>query len=247
MKNVEKKRELDFWEYWRIIVKRKWVIITFASALIFFTGLFSFLATPKYEATTTLLIDEETSKILSIEETFGYQPQIFRDLRFFNTQLRLLKSKSLAERVARRMNLLSQKEFIPDEKKNLINSFKELISFKWIKASNKSREKESNPFILSNPYSVIVETVQENIDVKPIRDTKLVEVSFTAVSPILATEIVNTLAEEFINFSVEKRYETTQQASDFLSEQIANLREDWTGKGTVLFKRYRKHCCQQTS
>ena len=230
MKNVEKKRELNLWEYWSVITKRKWVIITFTSALIFFTGIFSFLATPKYQATTTLLIEEESSKILSIEETFSYQPQIFRDLRFFNTQLKLLKSKSLAERVARKMNLLSQKEFASDENKRLISSIKELISFKWIRAENKSEEKKSDSIVLSNPYSGVVETVQKNINVKPIRDTKLVEVSFVSSSPILSTEIVNTLAEEFINFSIEKRYETTQQASDFLSEQIANLREDLAAK-----------------
>jgi len=232
MKNIEKRKELDLSAYWRIIISRKWVIITFTFALIFFTGLFSFLATPKYEATTVLLIEEETSKILSIEETFGYQPQVFRDLRFFNTQLKLLKSKSLAERVARKMNLLSRVEFGAGEKlkKGLFASIKELISFKWIAPKKNSYNRESNALIPSNPYSGIVKTILEDIKVKPIRETKLVEVSFTSSSPILATEIVNTLAEEFIDFSVEKRYETTQQASDFLSEQIANLREELAAK-----------------
>lgn len=225
MKNLEKRKSVDLWEYWRVITKRKWVLIAFASSLFLFTLISSFLATPKYQATTTLLIEEETSKLLSIEETFSYQPQIFRDLRFFNTQLRLIKSESLAERVAIRMNLLSQEEFASEENKSLISSIKEFVSFRWIRAKNKSDENGSNPVILSNPYSEIVKEVQGNIGVKPVRDTKLVEVSFVFSSPILAAEIVNTLAEEFINFSVEKRYETTQQASDFLSEQIANLRE----------------------
>ena len=231
MTNLEKRKSLDLWEYWRVITKRKWVIITFASALVFFTGVFSFLATPKYKATTTLLIEDEASKILSIEETFSYQPQVFRDLRFFNTQLKLLKSKSLAERVARKVNLLSQEEFSTDKKKKSFSaSIKEFISFKWIKKRNESNEKRDNPIILSNPYSKVVKSVLANLEVKPIHDTKLVDVSFSSSSPILATEITNTLAEEFISFSVEKRYETTQQASDFLSEQIASLREDLAAK-----------------
>jgi len=232
MTNLEKRKSLDFWEYWRVIAKRKWVIITFASTLVFFTGIFSFLATPKYKAATTLLIEEETSKILSIEETFGYQPQIFRDLRFFNTQLKLLTSKSLAERVARKMNLLSREEFGAGEssRKGLFASLKELISFKWIKTKNNSNNREFNNLVPSNPYSDVTKKILVNIEVEPVRDTKLVEVSFTSSSPILATEIVNTLAEEFISFSIEKRYETTQQASDFLSEQIANLREDLAAK-----------------
>jgi succinoglycan biosynthesis transport protein ExoP len=238
MNYAEKKREVDFIEYWSVIVKRKWVIITFAGTLIFFTGVFSFFATPKYKSKATLLIEEETSGILSIDETFGYQPRVFKDLRFFNTQLKLLESESLAERVARKMNLLSRSEFGAGKnpKKGLIASAKDLISFKWITPKNKSKGKKSRYMVPSDPYSEIVKEVQNSIKVNPIRDTKLVEVSFTSPSPILATEVVNALSEEFIDFSIEKRYKTTQQASDFLDEQIANLRDDLATKERELQK-----------
>jgi len=228
LNNLDKRKEFDLWEYWRVIVKRKWVIVTFSGALFFFTGIFSFLATPKYKSTTTLLIEEETSKILSIEETFGNRPQFFRDLRFFNTQLELLKSESLAERVAKKMNLLSRPEFGAGKnpKNGLIASAKDLIFFKRIKPKKKSQSNKSKYSIPSNPYSVVTMAVRNGIEIEPVRDTKLVKVSFTSPSPLLGAEIVNTLAEEFIDFSIEKRFETTQKASDFLSEQIANLRED---------------------
>ena len=72
MNNMEKKREVDLIEYWRVIVKRKWVIMTFAGTLIFFVGVFSFLATPTYKSAATLLIEEEASRILSIDDIFGY-------------------------------------------------------------------------------------------------------------------------------------------------------------------------------
>jgi len=175
-----------------------------------------------------LLIEEETSKILSLDESFGYQSPVFRSLRFFNTQLELLKSKSLAERVSTKMNLLSRPEFSGGEKSNngFVASAKDFISFKWIAPKKNSKEKKSKDLIPSKPYSEVTRAVQNNIEVKPIRDTKLIGVSFTSSSPILAAEIVNTLAEEFIDFSIEKRYEATQEASDFLSEQIAYLRED---------------------
>ncbi|MFX0202991.1 MAG: Wzz/FepE/Etk N-terminal domain-containing protein, partial [Candidatus Hodarchaeota archaeon] len=124
MNYKEERKELDLMEYWKIILKRKWVIVIFAGTLIFFTGVFSFLAAPKYKSTTTLLIEEETSRIFNIEDTFGYQPGIYRDMRFYNTQLRLLESKSLAERVARKMNLLSRPEYSDgkDQKRGLVAS-----------------------------------------------------------------------------------------------------------------------------
>lgn len=232
MSYEEKRREIDLMEYWRVIVKRKWVIVTFAGILVFITGVFSFLAVPLYKSTVTLLMEEESSKILSIDETFGYQPSVGRDLRFYNTQIRLLKSKSLAERVARKMNLLSRPEFGAGRKskKSMVALAKDILTFKWIKSKKKSKDEKLNSLFSSSPYSSIARSVQSNIEVESIRDTKLVEVSFTSPSPILAAETVNTLAKEFINFSIEKRYATTQQASDFLSEQIANLREELATK-----------------
>ena len=241
MNYEQKKKEFDLWEYWRVIVKRKWVIMSFAGTLIFFVGISSFLATPKYKSTATLLIEEETSKILSLDQTFGYRSPVFRDLRFFNTQLELLKSKSLVERIATKMNLLSRPEFGEGKKsKNgFVASAKDLISFKWIKSKKKSKNNKSKYLLPSNPYSEVVKEVRKGVEIKPIRDTKLVEVSFTSTSPILAANIVNALAEEFRDFSIEKRYETTQQASNFLSEQIANLRKDLTEKEREL-QRYGK-------
>lgn len=222
-------REIDLMKYWRMIAKRKFVVITFSGAIIFFTAIFSFLAIPQYKSTATLLIEEETSKILSIEETFGYQSPVIRDLRFFNTQLKLLKSKSLSERVARKMKLLSRPEFGAGKKprKSPFATIKNIMTLKWIKLGRKKKVESLNN---SNPYSGIAGALQSNINVVQVPETKLVEVSYTSAYPVLAAEIVNTLVEEFIDFSTEKRYERTQQASDFLGNQIASLREELSKK-----------------
>jgi len=222
----ERAREVDLLEYWRVIVKRKWVVVTFCGAFILFVGIFSFLATPIYKAKTTLLIEEGSSRILSIEDEFGYQSRTV-DLRFYNTQLRLLKSKSLAERVSRKMNLLSRPEFGAGKKpkKSFFASLKGFISPK-----RKSEDEGLKSQIPLNPYFEVAAAIQEGIEVLPIRNTKLVEVSYRSPYPVLSADIVNSLVEEFMRFSVEKRYETTQQASDFLSEQIAELRENLAAK-----------------
>lgn len=229
MNNDDRKKEIDLMEYWGVIIKRKWVIVSFAGALIFFTAIFSFLATPKYKATSTLLIEEETSKILSMEDAFGYQSPVVRDLRFYNTQLKLLESKSLAERVATKLDLLSRPEFT-DKKKSVFTHIINIITFKWISSNKEPEDRTLEGRLTYNPYSDIAKMVRNHIKVKPIRETKLVEVSYTSSSPVLSAEVINTLAEEFINFSIEKRRELTQQASDFLNTQITALQEELAAK-----------------
>jgi uncharacterized protein involved in exopolysaccharide biosynthesis len=56
---------------------------------------------------------------------------------------------------------------------------------------------------------------------------------------VLATEIVNTYAKEYINFYIEKKYQTTQQASDFLGERIVSLREEISARQREL-QRYQQ-------
>jgi len=226
MINKRDSKEIDLIVYWHVIVKRKWVIFSFTGALVFFTALFTFLATPMYESSATIQIDEELSKVLSLEEAFGFQAQA-RDLRFFNTQLRLIKSKSLAQRVADKMNLLSRPEYAANKnnRKSLKRTVMHLVTLRWLRSKDKTEEENrSRPLRFSNPYSDIAHSIRKKIEVKPIRETKLVEVSYTSPSPVLAADLVNTLCGEFIDFSVEKRSEHTQEASDFLSEQIGILR-----------------------
>lgn len=229
MEYEKREKEFDLSEYWRVIVKRKTILFTFASTLILVVGIYTFTSSPMYKSTTKLLIEEEErSKILSIEDMFSYR-SLIKDTIFLNTQKVLLESDSLAERVARKMNLLSRPEFgaVEKTKKSLMGKIKDVVTFRWISSKN---EVENNAFALSDPYSKIAKKLQNNIDVSQIRDTKVMKLSYTSGDPVLAAEIANTIAEEFITFSIEKRYEITQQASDFLSVQIANLREDLASK-----------------
>lgn len=226
-----KKREIDLLDYWRVILKRKWVLIAFAGSLVLFTGIFSFMETPLYRSTTTVMIEDDTSRMFSIDDTFSSRTPVVRDMRFFNTQLRLLKSKSLAERVVQRMGLLTHPEFDPSQrKKSFQKRLKDLVTLKWLFSKKKSAENGPEQNRIGSPYSSIARAIRNKITANPIRDTKLVDVSFTFTSPRMAADVVNTLAEEFINFSTEKRYENTQQASDFLGEQITSLRADLASK-----------------
>jgi succinoglycan biosynthesis transport protein ExoP len=232
MEDEERTREIDLLDYWRIILRRRWIVIAFAGVVLLYTGISTFLATPLYRSTATLLLEEESSRILSIDEAFGNQSRFVPDLRAYNTQLKLLTSKSLAEKVARKLNLLSRPEFGAGSKPrtSLFKEIMYIVTLRWVSPKKTSSEENANPLLPANPYAGLAGAILGGIQVSPIRDTKLVELSFISPSPVLSAEIANTIAEEFINFSIEKRYSTTQQASDFLTESIANLRDDLAAK-----------------
>jgi len=223
MVQEEEKNEIDLMEYWRVIEKRKWVLISFVAAVVFLAVIFSFTAVPRYKATATLLIEEDLSRVISIEDEFG-NPRQVTDMRAFNTQLEMLKSKNLAVRVAESLNLLSRPELLAgiQPKKNLFSSIKHILFLKWLFPGKKSN-REDNPLGRPNPYSVYAGLIQDNLELLPKKDTKLVAVSFTSRRPVLCADIVNAYAEEFQAFSSGIRYERAEKFSNDLGKQIDSL------------------------
>jgi len=226
MEYEEERREIDLMEYWRVIDKRKWVAIMFATAIILFTAIFTFTAVPQYKATATLYIEEESSRVMSIEDEFG-NPRQVTDLRAFNTQLEMLKSKKLAARVAERMNLLSRPELLEGikPKTSLFSTVKNIITLKWL-LSGKSSEAEENLRTQTNPYSGLAGLIQSDLELSLRRDTKLVDVSYISRVPRLCADIVNAYAEEFKAFTSGLRYDRTEKFSNDLRMQIDNLRAE---------------------
>ena len=230
MSYKEDQKEIDLMQYWNIIVNRRWIAITFTTAVVVLTSIFTFTATPIFRATATLLIEEESSKLLSIEDEFGNKRQI-SDLRDFRTQINLMKSLSLCESVAEKLNLSTRVDFGFGKKprKSLLTPMKEFITLKWIFTNNKDRS-ELRPINRENQYSQFAHMIVNGISAEPVRDTKLVNVSYSSPDPNLSAEIINTFSDEFKGFLVKKRAEATQEAANFLTETIANLQVDLDDK-----------------
>jgi len=233
------KKEVDLLEYWKILQKRKWVVLTSVLILVVLAGVISFTTTPRYRATACVLIEEPSSSVLNLQDilnTGGYSDNLLGT--YFNTQLKLLKSRSLAERVVKKMNLDSRSELQASKNsgRSLLRLVKSLFSFSWVFPQKKSASSKEQSRATPDPYAFYAGIILKDLNVEPIPDTRLVEVGFTSPHPRLSAEVVNTHIEEFISQSVERRFEATQQTSEFLSEQIAQLREDLAAKERELQK-----------
>ncbi len=229
--NKERKKEIDLLDIWRIAVKRKWIIVSAVVVILVITAVHLFTRVPLYKATATIIIENPSSNMLNINDAFPTSAYYQYDFTgaYFNTQLRLLTSRSLAERVARKMNLSDREEFedYGESKKNIIQSFKEFITLKWISKKEVPDEEADEDLVFErNPNEAYAFTVLGGLSVNPVEETRLVEVSYRSPYPQLAADVVNAVVDEFINYSIEMRYEATQQASEFLNDQIAQLRSE---------------------
>lgn len=189
-----------FRDYWQVVLKRKWTIISFLATVLAVVGLYSFLARPTYTAKGTVLIEREPN-ILSFKEIF--QVETFND-DYFQTQYKLILSRSLAENTIDRLKLYENENFIGRAEKG------------------KKAGDWTDPVFRGR----LIETFQGRLRAKPISMTRLVEVSFRGRDPKFAAEVLNALFDAYIVLNVEKKFQAAEQATEFLTGQIAAIRDE---------------------
>lgn len=62
------------------------------------------------------------------------------------------------------------------------------------------------------------------LDIQPIRNTKLVKISYESVDPVMAATVANTVGEQYILSYLDAKMEMTMQASQWLNERLAQLK-----------------------
>jgi capsular exopolysaccharide synthesis family protein len=193
-----KEEAIDLREYWLVLLKRKWTVIAFALPLFILVTIYSFVVKSTYTAKGTLLIEKEPN-ILTFEEVFKIET-LMDD--YYQTQFKILQSRSLADSVIERLKLYENKKFA-----GKLNA-------------EKREETKSDPAVRSK----LIERFLGKLNVKPVRQTRLVEVQFKDHEPKFAASVVNELFNAFIDMNIQFKYETTEQATEFLVKQIETLR-----------------------
>ena len=112
------------------------------------------------------------------------------------TQVGLLESRSIAERAAQDLNLANNKEFVGEGGD---------AAARLGRATAK---------------------VAAGLQVEAPEDGQLIKFSFDAVTPHLSASIANQVAESFINSNLQRRYEASAYARNFLEKQIGKTRSD---------------------
>jgi capsular exopolysaccharide synthesis family protein len=192
-------QEVHLSHYWNIVYKRWRMALSILAVVMLATFLASYFSKPLYRSMATIQIERENPNQLTVEDLFGIQAS---DQEFLQTQYELLKSRDLAARVIQDWQLLNDPDFYP--------------------AGVKGKSAEDVKKIRDSMVGAILGP----LDVSPVRNTSLVNISYVATSPVLAQRVAEGVAESFMRRNAEQKYESVQQASEFLARQIAQVQDD---------------------
>jgi len=162
------------------------------------------LDAPRYTAETSVQINDQSDEVLGSDfEAGNVTPPSDWDVdRFLNTQLDILRSRGLAERVADRLELAGSERFFS--------------------------AMEVAPSALTGDQAadrrLAVELLRDNLEIDLPRATRVAAVSFTSTDPEMSASVANAFAEEFIQANLQRRYDSTSYARDFVSDQLEEAR-----------------------
>ena len=185
-------------EYWRLLMKHRMLIAIIFVAALGVGAVATLLMTPIYTASTTFQIDRESAKV--VEDSLDTGEALVAGEEFFQTQYGLLRSRSLAERVVNDLGLARTDAFL-----------KEMGS-------------PSADAPAASRRAAVLATVRENLGVEPIRGSRLVHVTFDSPSPALSAKVANAFADAFIKANLDRRFESSAYAREFLEERIAQTK-----------------------
>ena len=78
-----------------------------------------------------------------------------------------------------------------------------------------------------------------HLTIEPITGTRLVKIHFTARTPHLAAEVVNTFAQIYVDQSLEMRFAASQESVDWLHRRVKDMR-DQVEKADFALQQYKE-------
>ncbi|MGH9512491.1 MAG: GumC family protein [Terriglobales bacterium] len=187
--------------YANVLVKRKWVVLG-CLALIFTAVLIATLrTTPIYDAVGSIAVNRIDPVTLNVKdpENNGYD---YSDPTDLDTEVRILRSDSLALQVIRQLNLDKQ---IADG------------------APASSLGLTTDNRLDSDQTSEAIASFKSNLTVMLEPNTRVIDIHYRSPDKFLAPKVVNALASAYVEQNFKTRFESTEQTSDWLSKQLIDL------------------------
>ena len=185
-----------------LIRRNIWLIAGIVAGMMALAVAITVLDTPRYTATTSVQINDQSEQVLGDRFDTPSANLSWDIERFLNTQVDILRSRGLAARVARKLALAEDASFFA--------------------------AMETDPPEPDTAKSAVEERVvsllMANTRIDLPQSTRIAMISFNSTDAAMSAKIANTIAEEFIQSSLQRRYDSSAYARTFVTERLEEAR-----------------------
>lgn len=219
--------EIDLRDYLDTLIRRKTAVFSVSLVVFLLVALYTFLATPQFKAKGTIRASAQNSTVTKFDTL---DPNSLQTKEFQQTQVNLLQSNQLANRVIEKLDLINNVTFNPlaadssvgDQNKNeqspsLLASLKNFIRSDQVQDQVSILTEDAQAQLLT--YDVL-KAFQKRLKVSPVKNSELIDITFESPDSALAASVSNAAMDEFIQMHMDSNLDASKTASLFLEKQI---------------------------
>lgn len=206
---------LDLRRLYNIFLRRLRLFGAVALLIFLAAVLVTLQQTPKYTATANVMLDTRKERVTNVEEVLSGLPA---DSSVVDTEVEVLKSRQLGERVVKALKLEEDPEF-----NGLIRKPSGLGALKAMVVGTPAPTRLTG-IAAQKQHERIVDAVLSGLSVKRAGLTYVINVSYESETPAKAATIANKFAELYLLEQMEAKFDATQQATRWLNTRLDELR-----------------------
>jgi len=229
-KLMEEQPTLNLRDQFLKLRRRKWVILSTMFLLTLLTVLVLEQLQPQYRASAYVMLEARKQQTLDIESVLGDAPA---DLEMIQSELAVITSRGVAEKVIRKLGLDTTSEFNPRlaEAENaggfdpvgwVRGQVKAAMAYAGLGGGDEPElppeQREAENWIKT------VNNVLDNLEASPRGRSRVIQISFTSVDRERAARVANAFAQQYIIEHLDAKFEAAQRASQWLNDRLSNLR-----------------------
>lgn len=194
-------------------------LLVMVSALVF-----TIRETPIYTANAAVTINSRTENVVSTEAVLSGLPA---DTGVVDTEVEVLRSRQLTERVVSALHLDQDAEFNgrlapPGPLKSIASG----ISGLFVKAAPDTVRRQLDERELTREHEGVVDAVKSRLVIRRIGLTYVMNVGFASRDPEKAARIANAFADFYLLEQLEAKFDATRQANSWLNTRLTDLRAE---------------------
>lgn len=229
---------LDLRKVLNVLWRRKMIVVATVFIVTTLTVLGVLRAVPLYVASSQIVVEEENRRPLGLGESFGS-----RSLDYYTnqTEAAVIASRGIAEKAVDELNLLQHPLFNP--------ALAEPDRSLWAELNLKQRLLDLTPDWLQQEYQRIMAAGQRQqpvltpaqqqaqlredvvnaflagAEVVTDERSRVLVIRYVSPDPEFAAQAANALAQIYINQSILRKFEDNARATDWLNQQVGELRQ----------------------
>lgn len=224
---------IDIRGLWLAFRRRQGLFFAVAAFFLVAVVLITFQLTPQYTAHAQVMLDMRQRQVVDLEAVVSGLPP---DSAVVDTEVEILRSRALANRVVDELGLMNDPEFNPVLRDSegmaawLENTAAHMQAIFSAALPEDQAARAGSEQADDRHHAVVVQNLLKAISAKRQGLTFVIDVAATSASPEKAMTIANAFADKYLVEQLEAKFEATRAANIWLEARLTDLRQEVNAK-----------------